>query len=362
MSMLMEMSVHMPQVTVIVPVYNAEPYLRCCLDGLRAQTLKDFDVIVVDDGSTDNSGEICDEYASKDWRLVVLHKENGGVSSARNLALDRARGKYVMFIDSDDWMEPNGLAIAVDAISHRQADTICMGFVENNDIPDKEPYHDVIDGKAQVKRWICEMTAERAAVSKHGVNPYTPWAKLYRRDIIEGHHLRFDNELKVAQDFWFNLCYYIYCNRIVIDNSTIYHYVTSKGSLVRHYSDVRLRDGLVFMKRIEDYLHNAMDDDEAFRKAVRFQLLTTLNIALNSYFVHRANKDGFFQKRRKLCSYLKEPVIRRWTAELTWKDGRNRQLLRDVVLLKCQLYWLRLLTDPMKRSLRRILTILKGRD
>ena len=267
-----------------------------------------------------------------------------------------------MFVDADNWIEPDGLATAVDAFRRSQADAICMGFVENNDIPDKEPYHEVIDGKAQVKRWICEMTAERAAVSKHGVNPYTPWAKLYRRDIIEGHHLRFDNELKVAQDFWFYLCYYICCNRIVIDNSTIYHYATSEGSSVRRYSDVRLHDGVVFMKRIEDYLHDTMDNDEAFRKAVRFQLLTTLNIALNSYFVHRANKDGFFQKRRKLCSYLKEPVIRRWTKDLKWEDGRDWRTLRDVVLLRGRMYWLRLLTIPLKRSLRRILTILKGRD
>ena len=91
-----------PVLSIIVPVYNVEKYLARCIDSILAQTFTDFELILVDDGSTDNSGEICDEYAGKDPRIIVIHKENGGVSSARNHGLDIARGEYITFVDSDD--------------------------------------------------------------------------------------------------------------------------------------------------------------------------------------------------------------------------------------------------------------------
>ena len=93
-------------ISVIVPVYNSEKYLHRCIDGILAQNYTDFDLLLIDDGSTDNSGNICDEYEIRDGRIRVFHQENGGVSSARNLGLDNARGKYVMFVDSDDYMLP----------------------------------------------------------------------------------------------------------------------------------------------------------------------------------------------------------------------------------------------------------------
>src|SRR5690606_27273688 len=97
----------MPKVSVIIPVYNAEKYLRECIDSVLAQTFDDFELLLINDGSTDGSGKICDEYAQKDARVKVFHKENGGVSSARNLGLDNAKGEWITFIDSDDWIGEN---------------------------------------------------------------------------------------------------------------------------------------------------------------------------------------------------------------------------------------------------------------
>ena len=95
-----------PTISVIVPVYNAEKYLHRCIDSVLAQTYTDFELLLIDDGSKDQSGEICDEYAQKDARVRVFHQENGGVSSARNLGLDNAKGEWVTFVDSDDWAKP----------------------------------------------------------------------------------------------------------------------------------------------------------------------------------------------------------------------------------------------------------------
>ena len=94
-----------PKISVIIPVYNAESTLRRCVDSVLAQTFTDFECLLINDGSKDKSGEICDEYARKDSRVKVFHKENGGVSSARNVGLDNARGEWVSFVDSDDWVE-----------------------------------------------------------------------------------------------------------------------------------------------------------------------------------------------------------------------------------------------------------------
>ena len=99
----------MPKVSIIVPVYKAEQYLHRCVDSILSQSFTDCELILVDDGSPDKSGEICDEYASRDSRIQVIHKQNGGVSSARNAGLDVAHGEYVWFVDSDDWIENDSL-------------------------------------------------------------------------------------------------------------------------------------------------------------------------------------------------------------------------------------------------------------
>ena len=104
-----------PKITVIVPVYNTEKYLRRCVDSILAQTFTDFELLLVNDGSTDGSGAICDEYAQKDSRVRVFHKENGGVSSARNIGIDNAQGDWITFIDSDDRIEQRHLYLLYEA-------------------------------------------------------------------------------------------------------------------------------------------------------------------------------------------------------------------------------------------------------
>ena len=104
-----------PMVSIIVPVYNAEQYLRRCVDSILNQEYTDFEVFLVNDGSTDSSGDICEEYGNKDTRVIVIQKENTGVSDSRNLALDRARGKYLQFLDSDDWITPDATRLFVRA-------------------------------------------------------------------------------------------------------------------------------------------------------------------------------------------------------------------------------------------------------
>ena len=114
-------------VSIIVPVFNVEKYLRQCLDSILGQTFNQFEVIIVNDGSTDNSGAICQEYEARDNRIVYLEKENGGVSEARNLGLDFATSEYIIFIDSDDWIEPTYVEVLYEKIEEYQADRLVKG-------------------------------------------------------------------------------------------------------------------------------------------------------------------------------------------------------------------------------------------
>ncbi len=126
--------------SIIIPVYNVEPYLRECLDSVLAQTFTDWECLCVDDGSTDASGTILDEYSAKDFRFRVFHQENGGVSSARNLALDNARGEWVWFVDGDDVIHPNSLGIFHDAIQmHPGTCTVFLSYCEGTILPDEWP-------------------------------------------------------------------------------------------------------------------------------------------------------------------------------------------------------------------------------
>ena len=142
-----------PLISIIVPVYKAEKYLHKCVDSLLEQTFTDFEILLVDDGSPDKSGEICDEYAEKDSRIRVFHKENGGVSSARNLALDNAKGEFVMFLDSDDWLDNVCLDVCINTINDNVLDVLQFGFMyvyDTYQVSKVKRYSSILDGNAFV--------------------------------------------------------------------------------------------------------------------------------------------------------------------------------------------------------------------
>lgn len=118
-----------PMVSIIVPVYNAQQYIRRCVDSILNQEYTDFELLLIDDGSTDSSGEICDEYAQKDTRIRVVHKENSGVSDSRNLALDYATGKYIQFLDSDDWITPDATRLLVRSAEEYHCDMVILSLI-----------------------------------------------------------------------------------------------------------------------------------------------------------------------------------------------------------------------------------------
>lgn len=215
-----------PTVSIIVPVYNAEGTLRRCIDSILNQEYTDFELLLVNDGSTDHSGAICQEYAARDSRVQVFHKENTGVSATRNLALDRAVGTYLQFLDSDDWITPDATRSLVRAMESGPCDMVVSDFyrVVGERLSQKGHIHRA-DLLTREEYAACMM--ENPADFYYGVL----WNKLYRRSIVEAHHLRMNTDITWCEDFMFNLEYIRWAKTFRAIQLPIYYYVKTKGSL-----------------------------------------------------------------------------------------------------------------------------------
>ncbi len=200
-----------PLVSIIVPVYKAEKWLHRCVDSILAQTMEDFELLLIDDGSPDRSGEICDEYAAKDSRVRVFHKENGGVSSARNLGLDNAQGEWISFVDADDWVEVDYLAGLTENLD---ADFITGGM------------RDTQGNVCVTENRLYSNVDIREFIEQHngGCFVRVVWGKLLRREIIEKNRIRFDEKIRFGEDTIFNKQVLLYSDTVRIVNFKGYIY------------------------------------------------------------------------------------------------------------------------------------------
>lgn len=216
-------------VSVIVPVYNVENVLHYCIDSILNQSYTDFELLLIDDGSTDRSGDICEKYAVKDTRIRVVHKENGGVSSARNFGIDNANGEYICFVDSDDYLEPDYLEILL-AVKQEYPDShnIWCGF---NVVSDYEKTVTQINVDSSDD--ISVYTINRFMVLYQKWLIQQPWNKLYSTGLIKENNICFQEDLSLGEDILFNLDYLNTANSdIAIVNKPLYNYIrTEKESL-----------------------------------------------------------------------------------------------------------------------------------
>lgn len=216
-----------PMVSIIVPVYNASKTLRRCVDSVLKQEYADFELFLVDDGSQDDSGTICDEYAGKDPRVRVIHKANAGVSAARNDALDQARGEYLQFLDSDDWLSPDATRLLVRTAQETQCDLVIADFYRVSG--ERVSHKGEIDEEGVMSReTFAAYMMENPADYYYGVL----WNKLFCRKIVEEYRLRMNEDLRWCEDFLFNLEYILHAETFAALRAPIYYYVKTKGSLV----------------------------------------------------------------------------------------------------------------------------------
>jgi len=213
-------------ISVIIPVYNIEAYINKCVESVVNQTYKNLEIILVDDGSTDNCPEMCEEWAEKDNRIKVVHKQNGGLSSARNAGMDNMHGEYVVFIDGDDYIENNMIDVMYANIMKDNYD-ICVcnySFVDKN-------YH-FISSSNYKNAVLTDEQIMLEFLKTSLFNPWYAWNKLYKCSIIKKYNFRYDEAIKWGEDYPFNYMYFKVIDKMISIDDALYNYLTEReGSI-----------------------------------------------------------------------------------------------------------------------------------
>ncbi len=243
-----------PFISIIVPVYNVEKYLSTCVDSILSQTFEDFELLLIDDGSTDNSGMLCDEYLKTDKRIKVIHQKNAGVSAARNKGIDEALGEYICFIDSDDWIDKQFLWDLYEnahSTDLKVLTSLSYEYPKNKSVIRKPPYSKTIYRKSEIIQFLIEndffTTGDGGSCSK-----------LFKRSIIEKDKQRFYLNNAAYEDTLFTFEYLSKCNSVQVKNGARYHYIhrnenslSTKVHPYNNYIDSGL-NGLKTLNNIEN--------------------------------------------------------------------------------------------------------------
>ena len=223
------------KITVIVPVYNVENYLRKCLDSIMAQTYKNIEIIVVNDGSTDTSGEICKEFSGMDHRIIYIEQENAGLSAARNTGLNNMSGDYVTFVDSDDWIEQDYIETLYKKIVEYQADIAVGNYYSYNE--DEETYYFHIYGDSYYEKVYDNISIFENLYESQEMKSFaliSAWGKLYKAKLFD--YLRFEKG-KLGEDGYFNQKMYLSVNKVVYLNKGLYAYRQRSGSITNTWTE-----------------------------------------------------------------------------------------------------------------------------
>lgn len=283
-----------PIISIIVPVYNAENFLRDCLNSIQAQSFNDWECILVDDGSMDGSAEICDEFASIDERFKVLHKKNSGVSAARNDGIIEAKGEWITFVDSDDWLE--GEVMSLPSNTNNDIDLLffdCLSIKESGKVVDH--YDAMTYDRAQLQSNYQLLMFRQCLLG--------PWAKFFRRDVIVKYNIRFDVNIKWAEDRLFNLQFLSFCRNIQLVGKGyyVYRYPNAESSIMKYHPTVPMIHDLYNKMREASMRLNAKKGERAY--LILWQ--TIEKVALLSDLTQEKYRKAFFKENTTFHTILK---------------------------------------------------------
>lgn len=320
-----------PKVSVIIPIYNVEKYLNRCVDSVLTQTLKEIEVILVDDESPDNSPQMCDEYAQKDERIRVIHKKNGGLGLARNSGLDIAKGDFVAFLDSDDYIEKDALEILYNTCIGKKVE-ICYGSylyemkdgrtIKKQEVKQPVYYY----GKEETRKFLLDMVGPLPEYS-HDVKYAVSVCKgLYKRSLFEEYHFRFDSEKNIAsEDFLFHIRFLVEVNSVAVIPFYFYHYCENSASITHTYSEEKFQRIAKSMVEVEKRLSEVFDVSDYM---IHYQ--RCLFLSLRGVLSHEIKDDShsFSQKLsflKKRCSVdVYQPLFNNYPY---WKLDKTKRFL-----------------------------------
>ena len=339
-----------PKISIIVPIYNAQKTLERCIDSILNQDFSDFELLLINDGSKDDSGKICDIYAGKDNRVRVIHKENSGVSASRNLALQEAKGEYLQFLDADDWITPNATRLFAESLEQNQCDMVIADFYRV--IGERLSHKGSIDeGGALSREEFANNMMENPADFYYGVL----WNKLYKKSIVEKYGLCMNPKISWCEDFMFNLEYIRHCETIFVLQVPVYYYVKTKGSLVSQSMSLAktIKTKMMVFEYYTDFYKQVLPEEEYEKK--RLQIYSYLMDVASDEIVpptlisnskklgqerSRTNAalgedDHYFAedyRNRKLMAYYIEPVAMKYG--MTLEEARVLLVLSHQPMVK----------------------------
>ena len=305
----------MPAVSVVIPVYNSAKYLRECLDSVVAQIFSDWEIVAVDDGSSDESPAILDEYAAKDSRIKVIHKANEGVSAARNDGLAAAEGEYVLFVDSDDWIDESALRVYWDEVCRTRADVVITDhwtWKENGAETEYRFFAQdfVVSEKANI------LDLQRMVLYR-GYSPYPSarcgymfsalWSKLIRRQLLVEHGIQFSRTLKLYEDGLVALQLFHFAKNVAYKQVPTYHYRILNNSLCHINEQKLVTDCSDILSEVQSFM-DRFDKNHALETAFLARaLFFTKKMALRSFFCRGAQGTFFRRYKAFKAVLLAEP-------------------------------------------------------
>ena len=292
-----------PELSIIVPVYNVEHYLPQCIESILNQTFTDFELILIDDGSPDRCPQICDKYAQKDRRIVVIHQENAGVSAARNAGVKIAKGKYIGFVDSDDWVDLNLLAEVKDILNKYNPEIISFNVMleysnrqekQQNSIPDG--YY----GKRELEEKIYPIMLYNRNENFYNFGIYPSVSnKIFARHLIEKNHCK-DGRITMGEDAACTYASLLEAESLYMMPQFFYHYRQNENSMTNQYDAGRFEKYKILL----EYLDEVLDDSryDLKRQKIVHQGFRMKHAILNESKAHA----GFLEKRRTLRNKMRQ--------------------------------------------------------
>ena len=322
----------MPRISIIVPVYKAENVLAKCVDSVLAQAFADWELLLIDDGSPDGSGALCDDYAGQDDRVRVFHKTNGGVSSARNLGMEEARGDLILFIDADDWIEPHTCETLLKALEGAGADS--AGCAHWNIQPGGEKWAEagalpagVYDAGAIRKGIVDRLLGQRLGKPGEVLNGFI-WRFLFSRAIIIDHGIRFSGAY--LEDELFLMEYFCVARKLAMVDEPLYYYLQNPASVTRNYLPDYMDTFRRFLAAKEAVVerYGLEGDDPQWRQSTCW---AGLLIAIGNEFAP-GNPASLGEKRCRVEGFTRQPGMVEAIRDLEPRGmGRNKQLVAALV-------------------------------
>lgn len=284
-----------PLVSIIVPIYNVAPYLKKCLDSIAAQTYSNIEILLIDDGSPDQCGAICDIYAARDSRFVVIHQNNNGVSSARNIGIDHAKGEYIMFVDGDDYISPHMCEILLQSVLKQNADLAICGLYRINSRGEKNedvPYPQELTGKELVMQYFLKGRTIHLSVV---------WNKLYKASLFNcPFKIRFPLHM-IEEDEYVSYKILYRANKVIILNKPLYFYIYRENSIM-HNTAIDHRECLYqYALDYYQWAHNDAPD--------MIPVVECSNIHLFNFFVWQCLCGAHFAQMQPVIKKLEQEIL-----------------------------------------------------